>query len=206
MTGAIIGGSVLSAGANFFGAQQAGKAADAAQAQQMAYLNKNLEFQMQQYQQWQKIYGPIQKNLANFYKHLTPETLAASGIKHYEQQYRAVEQELQRSFAQRGIDSPAQDFLNQHAALSAAEAKAQIRQQAPLQVAQAKQGFLASNVSNPNAAGVSNAFGQFANVFGQQAQYYQQQQAAGIQGIGNAISGGLQQYIGMQTPGLPGGA
>jgi len=129
-----IGSAAINAGVSIYGASKANTQASRAQDAQTQANQANLDFQKQQYADWQAVYGPIRQNLSNFFQGLTPEAFAASGLKQYDLQYQAVEQNLQRSFAQRGLDSNAQDFLNQNAALSAAGTKATIRQQAPLQV------------------------------------------------------------------------
>lgn len=206
MVAAAVIGTVVSAGISYAGASKSAKAANNATAAQTAASNKNLAFQQQQYADWQAVYGPVQQNLSSFYQNLSGDALVASGLKNYEQQYQAVTQDLQRSFTQRGVDSPAQALLQQQAALGTAEFKATLRNEAPLQVAAAQQGFVDRNVVNPAAQGVSQQLSAQASLYGNQASQYNQQALVGYQAAGQAIQGGVssyaqyQQYQQMQTP------
>jgi len=191
---AIIGSAVVGAGASIYAGNKSASAAKQASGQQAAAADSNLAFQQAQYADWQAVYGPVQDNLSNFYQNLSGDTLVASGLKNYEQQYAAAEQNLQRSFTQRGIDSPAQGLLTQQAALGTAEYKATLRNDAPLKVAQLKQGFLDHNVQNPAAAGVSQQLSAQANLYGNQAAQYNNQATAGYQAAGQAIQGGVSGY------------
>lgn len=166
---------------------RATNAADAASAAQLA-------FQQQQYDDWQAVYGPIQDNLSSFYQKLTPETFAASGLQQAQQQYNATQEQFQRSFAQRGITTGAQAMMEQQAALSLAQEKAGIRQQAPMQVATAQQGFLNQQVNNPATTGISNALQNQTNLFGQQAATYNQQATQAYNVMGQNIQQGFQAY------------
>jgi len=195
---AMIGSAVVGAGAGILGASKSSSAAARAGDQQAIASKRQLAFQMQQYQDWKAVYGPIQDNLSNFYQNLTPDALIASGLKNYEQQHQATVQSLQRSFAQRGIDSPAQDLLTQEASLRSAEAKATLRTDAPFKVAQAQQGFLDHNVQNPAAGGVSGAFQNQANLYGKQSTQFNQFAATGYQAAGRAVNGGISNYLQFQ--------
>ena len=206
MVAAAVVGTVIGAGATVYSANKASGAANSATQAQTAASNANIAFQRQQYNDWQAVYGPVQQNLSSFYQNLSGDALVASGLKNYEQQYQAVEQNLQRSFTQRGIDSPAQDFLQQQAALGTAEFKATLRNEAPLQVAAAQQGFVDHNVVNPAAQGVSQQLSAQAQLYGNQAAQYNNQATAGYKAAGQAIQGGVssyaqyQQYQNLQTP------
>jgi len=192
---AIVGSAVVGAGVGIYSASKSSSTAARASDQQSVASTAQLAFQQQQYADWQAVYGPIQDNLSNFYQNLTPETLVASGLKNYEQQHVAVQQQLDRTFAQRGIDSPAQSFLAQNNSLRTAEAKATLRTDAPFKVAQAQQGFLDHQVVNPAGAGVANAYQNRVNFFGGQATQYNNQALAGYQAAGQAIQGGVSGYL-----------
>jgi len=198
MVAAAVVGTVVSGAISAHGASQAARASDRATNAQTAASAQQLAFQRQQYADWQAAYGPIQDNLSNFYQNLTSDSLVASGLKNYEQQYQATEQQLQRSFAQRGVDSGAQDALNQQSALATAEYKANLRNDAPLQVARLQQGFLDHNVQNPAGQGVASSLGQQASMFGQRANQLQQQANIGFQNAGNAIQSGVTGFVQQQ--------
>jgi len=235
VAGAIVGSALLGVGASVYSGNKASSAAGkASQAQTTASNNQaqtardtaaaqlqastdQLNFQKSQYNNWQAIYGPVASNLSSFYQNLTADNLAASGIQNYEQQYAQHAQSLQRAFAQRGIDSTAQDALTQQADLARAQVAANIRTTAPGLVATAQQGFLDHNVTNPATTGVANsytnkisalgsggagvqaAFGTQANLFGQQAAQANQQAMAGYRGAGQAITGGINSYMQYQA-------
>lgn len=174
----------------------------AAEKQEEA-ADAQLAFQKEQYDDWQNVYGPVRENLSNFYQDLTPETFTASGLAQISEQYEATQVQYERQFAQRGIDSPAQDLMQQQASLSAGKAKAELRHSAPLQLAQAEQSFLSNSVTNPAATGVSNAYGNQANLYGQETREAQAREAqatsdmwGSISGIGSSISSGVTGYLG----------
>lgn len=171
---------VGSAVAGIYGSKKAAKSAD-------RNADSSLGFQMQQYNDWKKVYGPIEENLSKFYQDMDPETFAASGLKQFEEQYQYNMQQLDRSFAQQGIEGGAKASLEQQASLSAAETRASIRQQAPLQMAQAQQSFLTGNVVNPMAAGITQTYENRAQMYGNQA-------AMGYQAASQALTGAASAY------------
>lgn len=209
--GASASASAKAAKANMSAADRAATLQAEAAERQAEIAQEQLDFQKQQYEDWESVYGPVRENLSDFYQDLTPETYTASGLSQIDQQYEATLLEFDRQFAQRGIDSPAQDALQLQVGLNAAGQKAAIRQRAPLTVASAQQGFLASNVSNPAATGVASSYQNQANVYGQQAGVYGQQanafrsqaardQAAyeqSIAAIGTSVSKGITAGIGL---------
>jgi len=204
MVWAAVGVGVVSAGASLYGSIQAGKQADAASAAQQAGTSADLAFQEQQYADWQSVYGPIQDNLSTFYQNLSADSLIASGLQEYGVQFAEQEKNIQRSFAQRGIDSPAQDFITSQAGLTQAENKAAIRNDAPLKLADAQQSFVSGNVRNPGAAGVSRSLQNQASFFGSQANRFAGQQQAGYQAAGTALNGAVDAYLSRpQTPSSP---
>ena len=201
MAWAAVAVGVGSAAVNVVGGIQAGKKASAAERTQAALTAQEVSFAKEQFQRWQDVYGPIQDNLSNFFQNLSGDSLIASGLKHYEAQFQDTQHQIQRSFAQRNIDSGAQDFLNQEAALTSAEFKATLRNNAPLQVAQAQGTFLRNNVTNPNTANVLNAYAGGAQFQGQQARQFQQQQVAAFQEAGQALNGAITAGVGgFNTP------
>ena len=170
---AAVAGTVVST----YGVWQQGQQADAARADaehmsdaQLTIMREQLDFQKQQYADWEDTYGPIEDRLANFYEGLTPEQLISTGLTNQQQAFQQSRENFQRSAAQRGINSPASFMIEQNMEMQNAMAKANVRTQAPLQVAQAQQGFLAAGRGqNPAAQGVAGAYSNMAGVYGQQA-------------------------------------
>lgn len=183
----VVGGVVAS--------RNAASASDRASSRQAAAGQANLDFQMQQYTDWQDVYGPIQDNLSSFYQNLTSEGLIASGLQEYDIQHQQVNEDLKRTFAQRGIDTGAQDLLNMQNDIQTAEFKAKLRNDAPQVVASAQQGFLDHNATNPGAAGVSAAQQNQSNAFGRQADQFAANAATAYQGVNTALQGGINAYL-----------
>ncbi len=167
-------------------AAQAQAAAARAMAQQNAINLEALDFAKAEYANWEKIYGPILSNLSHFYQNLSGDTLIASGLDKYELQYNQIQSNIQKSFAQRGIDSPAKEALVMQSALQKAGYVAKLRNEAPLKAAAAKQSFLTANVTNPFSNTISNAYNNEAVGYGQQAGIYA--------GEGNVAQGAANQY------------
>jgi len=195
-----IGQAVASSNAS----KRAAKSQAEALRSQEAAQEEQLDFQKSQYDDWQSVYGPVRENLASLYMDLTPETFAASGLAKLDQEYQQQFDDFERQFAQRGIDSPTQDMLQGSMALQHSRDSANVRQQAPLQVAGVQQNFLNQNVTNPAASGVANALGNTANLYGNQANFYGQQQryydqatANAVSGIGSSLAGGIATVTGL---------
>lgn len=133
---------------------------------------------------WDEIYGNLEDNLSDFYNNLTPETFAAAGIEHQVKEFEQAKQRVTQTIAQRNIDGSGVGLsLDKQAEFALAENKANIRHDAPLQVAEAKQGFVTSSGGKPgsmprapstgvgpNATGVSNAINNLGSIAGNQAQ------------------------------------
>jgi len=182
----------------------AGAARDSSNAMAQASADQ-LEFQQQQYADWQGVYGPIQAKLANFYDNLTAEQLTTSGLQQFEQQHTAAQDNIRRSFAQRGIDSPAMALLDQQASLSSATGKAKIRADAPLTLATAQQGFVNGSVMNPAGQGVSNAMNNITNMHQSNMTANNQMAISGAQAAGTALNGAVDAYVTSQYRTTPAG-
>ena len=209
---AIAGAAVVGAGASYMSAKSASKsssaataaASEAAQMQNEASLAQ-LEFQKQQYSDWENIFGPIQENLSSYYKSMKPETLSAIGIQNIEKSYNQSKKALDTGLAQRGLTGSGQ----QAAALTQLEtskmlAKAEVRTNAPQQVAQQQLGFLSAGLGLQSnlQQGISGAYTNQMNALGNQASNslaqasnYGQQAAAGYAGIGSSIGSGISTYM-----------
>ena len=78
MVGAIVGSAALGAASSSKAAKSSSKSADKASAsadrsRQLQYeaSMEQLDFQKKQYEDWENIFGPIQDNLSNYYKHMS---------------------------------------------------------------------------------------------------------------------------------------
>lgn len=186
-----IGTGTAMLGAAVIGGVASMSAADTAANAQERATDKQLALQWAQYNDWQETYGPIQDSLSEFYQELTPTAFIASGLQNLEKQYQTTQSQLQRSFVQRGIESPAQALLEQEAAFDVAESRAELRSTAPLTVATAQQGFLNQQVTNPATQAL-------AGTYGQQAQQAGQERGVALNQLGQAIQTGVSGYVSQQ--------
>ena len=156
---------------------------------------------------YDEIYGDVEKNLGDFYSALTPETFAAAGIEHEVKQYEQAGQRITESMAQRNLDSSGLvASVESQAELGHAERKANIRHEAPLKVAEAKAGFVASSGGRPGSpprtgaapgtSNVSNAMRSISNTMGRNAQADANRTSQAYSSVGNIIGTGLQLYSG----------
>ena len=135
-------------------------------------FGKNFEFGQEQYDLWENTFGSIEKNTAEFYKTLTPEHIAVTGVEKFQQQFETSMQRMHETFAQRGIkpSSGIAQSLKAQAELGAAETRAGIRRDAPLQAARASENFLQLGLQRDPTNLVSGSFEQqIKNLYGQSA-------------------------------------
>jgi len=168
--------------------------------EQAKVAREQLEFNKQQYEDWQKVFGPIQENLSEYYQGLDPDTYASRIKTRLETQFEMANHNLDRSLAQRGIEDSGlamamKKDLNQQLAIS----KTLANQQAEDIVEQKKlrflglglgnQGALLSNVNSSYGA-QAGAYGNLAAMYGGQAAMYGSQAARAGQALGN-LAGSL---------------
>lgn len=208
IAGTAVLGAVTSAkaakSASASSAAQTAVASETAAAQNEASMAQ-LEFQKQQYADWENIFGPIQNNLSSYYQNLHPDTFASLGIQNIEKQYATSRQNLDVALAKRGIENSGATVAGLTQLESARMlGKAEAQTNAPMQVAQLQQGFLATGLGTQSnlQSGISNAYSNQMNVLGQQssnalnqAGNYAQQAAAGYAGIGSSIGAGINTYM-----------
>lgn len=209
---AIIGAAAIGAGTSYMSSKSASKSADKAYASadatsQLQYeaSMEQLDFQKKQYEDWENIFGPIQDNLSSYYKHMSPDSIASLGIQNIEQSYTQSRQNLDTQLAKRGITNSGATA----AGLTSLEntrmlGKAEVRTNAPQQVAQQQLGFLSAGLGlQPSLQqGISGAMTNQMNMFGQQAtnqqgmaNQYSNQAAQAYSGIGSSIGQGINSYM-----------
>ena len=209
---AIGGSAALGSVTSYMGA----KKSSAASAETAAAMRKSaklqykatmaqLDFAKQQYNEWQGIFGPIEQNLSSYYKNLSPDSFAALGIQNIEQEYSRSREQLDIALAKRGItDSGATVAGMTELEGNRLLGRAQVRAQAPTQVAQMQQGFLSVGLGQQAQLqqGINNAYSNQIGVFGQQvsnnlnqSNMYAQQAAQGYATAGSAIGQGINTYM-----------
>lgn len=180
-------GALSSRSASRSAARQAARSQEAANEASMAQL----EFQREQYDDWQNIFGDIQENLSEFYRTLSSDFIEAQGIEQFEKERSRALTQIRENFAQRGIgDSGLATQAETDLALMSAEQRAQIRANAPMQAAQQRAGFLQIGLGQNPQGQMSQALGQRTQFLGNQANTNTQlaMQAAG------ASSQAMQQF------------
>ena len=213
---AIIGAAAIGAGTSMASAKSASKSssaalasADAAAQLQYEVSMEQLDFQKQQYSNWEDIFGPIQQNLSNYYKNLSSDTIASSGLQNIEQQYVTSRQSLDQALAKRGITNSGATA----AGLTQLETarmlgKAQVQTNAPMMAAQQQSNFLAGGLGQQSQLqqGISNTYSNQMNMFGQQSlnkqnmsNQYANQAAQAYSGIGSSIGTGISSYMNYQS-------
>lgn len=122
--------------AAFGGDDDTGSAGDALRAQQ-------LEEARRQQAEWDKVYGPIQDKLAKNLRNMSLATVSALGLEGVEQEFEAAGVQIRQQVAQRGLEgSGLEQEFKSRAAISKAEAKAEVRAEAPAKLEAAQRSFL----------------------------------------------------------------
>lgn len=170
-----IAGSVMSSRASSKASQ---RAADAQNAQ--------LSFDMERYDDWQNIFGGVQENLSNYYNSISPDYYVAAGLEAFEKEREAQMGKLSETLAQRGLsNSGLYATVATEDAIASAEARANIRREAPRQAREDQSRFLQIGMGQNPGSSVSSTLGGIAA--NAQTQANQASQAAG-QAMGSAIS------------------
>lgn len=212
MVGAIVGSAAVGAASSYSASKSASKSADKAYASADAASKlefetsmAQLDFQKEQYADWENIFGPIQDNLSSYYKNLSADSVASLGIQNIEQSYVQSRQNLDTQLAKRGITNSGATA----AGLTSLEntrmlGKAEVRSTAEQTVAQQQLGFLSAGLGLQSGLqqGVSNAYSNQANILGQQstaatnsANNYSNQAAQAYSGIGSSVGTGISSYM-----------
>lgn len=165
ITAAAIGvaGSVYASNKSSKAAKKAGnQAADAEAAR--------LDFEKQQWQEWQDTYGPVEDQLAAYYETLTPTFRITQGLEAHEKEMERAKTKINETLAQRGIaTSGIAAQVGTEMAVASAEERARIRAAAPMEVAKEKLGFLQVGLGMNPDQGMRDALGAQALRTGQDA-------------------------------------
>lgn len=178
--GGVIGGAI--------GDTLSGASAKEIARLQAEIQREQLAFTQQRYQDWMDVYGPVEKNLGEFYNNLSAEDLTATRLNKSQTAFQATMENVKKNFAQRGLDPSTQEAILGLAELNQAKNRANIRYETPLQLAETKQNFVNSGRgSGANAAaGVTSALQNTANLYGQQYNNQVAQDTALMDTLGTA--------------------
>lgn len=177
-TGVVAGTSLLGAGLSANSANKASKAASSAEA-------ASLGFAKQQYDDWLKIFGPIQTNLSNYYNTLSPSRIEAQGKEAIELERTEWISRIEENFAARGLTGSAMEG----SALADVErqtaiGKANVAATAEDVAAQKKLGFLTLGYGQ-------NPAGAMQNVLQSQAQSKRNLATSSAQAAGKALGSAI---------------
>ena len=210
--GAIAGAAVIGAGASMYSGSKAAKSADRASDRaaasadaQTALGYEQLDFNKQQYDDWNAIFGDTQKTLANYYNTLNPDVFASIGLQNLEQEYTRSRTQLDTALAKRGITNSG-ITTNDLSTLEAARmlGRAEIRNNATSQVKAEQMNFLAVGKGQQSQlqSGINSSYSNMINSMGQQAanQYslannFTNQANQAYAGVGQAIGSGVNAYM-----------
>jgi len=185
--------AAVSAGASIFGASKASSAAKSASKSQAAAEAAALEFQQQQYQDWQDTFGPIQDNLSMYYQNINPDYYEATGLANFQKERQQQLADLNASLAQRGLASSGlAATVKRENAIDTAEQRAQIRTNAAQQAIADQSNFLQIGMSSNPASSYGSTLSQIAQ---NKAVTAQNAQAA----AGTAVSGATSSLLNMGT-------
>ena len=185
--------AAVTAGASIFGATSASNAASDATDAQSAAEAAALDFQKQQYQDWQDIYGPIQDNLSMYYQNINPDYYEATGLANFQKERQQQLTDLNTSLAQRGLtNSGLAATVKRENAIDTAEQRAQIRTNATQQAIADQSNFLQIGMGiNPASS--------YGSTLSQIAQNKAATAAAAQKTAGTAVSGATSSLLNMGT-------
>jgi len=211
----MVGAAVVSAGAAIYSAYESGEQADQAQssqeqamAQQQAIADEQMAYQQELRSQWDQTFGSVERNLSDYYNNLSPEKLTTAGVQANQESFQAVQKQLQQTLAQRGISGTGVEAQGlTQLAVSQAQQDANVRVNAPQQVAQQQQGFYSLGIPQKQAiqGGINSAYGSQMGVqqgaynhYSNQYNQAQQAQNAAYGSLANVV-GQTAAYYGAET-------
>lgn len=169
MTAMITAAAIGVAGSAYM-QHKSSKAAEKAGKQATEAQDERLDFEREQWQEWQDTYGPIEDSLANYYDTLTPTMRITQGLEAHEKEMDRAKTQVRATLDQRGIGTSGIAAQTEtEMAVSSAEERARIRAAAPMEVAKEKLGFLSVGLGMNPQQGMRNALGDVANAAQQDA-------------------------------------
>ena len=167
--------AAITGATSLFGSISSNKAASKATDASSAANAAALDFQKQQYQDWQDTFGPIQDNLSKYYQNISPDYFEATGLTNFMTERAAQIKQLDTTLAQRGLsNSGLAATMKRETAINTAEQRATIRTNASTQAAAAQSNFLQIGVSTNPSAALGNTLNQQASQAAQSAATAQQ--------------------------------
>lgn len=148
---------------SLFGASKASSASKAASKSQAAAEAAALEFQKQQYQDWQDTFGPIQDNLSLYYQNISPDYYEATGLANFQKERQQQLADLDTQLAQRSLtNSGLAATIKRENAIDTAEQRAAIRTGAKQQAVSDMSNFLQIGMGSNPASSYGSTLSQIA--------------------------------------------
>lgn len=163
-TAAAIG---IGAAGTAYSAREAGKAGKA----QAGAAKDQTALQAQRYARFDELYGPLEEQVTEYARNLTPEDQTARGYTAIAEETAKAEKSIAKTLAQRGITGGgAEAGARTSLELTKALSRADVKQRAPQEVAAIQSGILAQGqgLEQSAAAGLSQAYQQQGIAAGQQ--------------------------------------
>jgi len=96
---------------------------------------------------WQRLYGGVEQDLADFFNNLTPDTYEAQGLEAQQVEFQKAQDNISAFLAERGLGQSGVAIESQQdLELANAQMRAKIRREAPFKVAEVKQSFLQTGI------------------------------------------------------------
>ncbi len=156
----MITAAVIGVAGSAYASNRASSASDRATDAASDAEQARLDFEMEQWDEWQATYGNVEDQLAAYYETLTPTFRATQGLEAHEKEMNRMKKNVRETLDQRGIGTSgiAAQF-EMETSISSAEERARIRAAAPLEVAREKLGFLQTGLGMQPQAGMRDALG-----------------------------------------------
>lgn len=191
-----VGTVAVSAYSAYSADQAAGEQLDASKDAQAAQM----QFEREKIEKWEKVYGPIQTNLAAYYSSLTPEYYEAQGLEAFQREHQVAKEKVETSFAQRGItDSGIAATSDLAFAVERAESRATIRAQAPSIAAEEQKSFLSLGLGIKPGASYSQALATQTQEARQSARLAEQQAGEATEAFVSEAGTALSDYFNKPT-------
>lgn len=169
------------AGSMIDGPQQTAAGEAAAAQQQIA---------QQQMDQWNRLYGPVEQNLSNYYSKVTPDQVTSLGLQNVQKEFQNQMKQTQKTMAQRGVGATtAGNQLMSGQRMDLAQSRANVRLTAPAQLRAEQMSFLATG-----KGAQTNAYNSMTSALGAQGAAGAAYENQLNQGIGNLAQAGMQYY------------
>jgi len=200
-TAVVIGSTAVGANESRKARKSASRSVAAATAAEAEANAAQLAFEKKKYNDWKKVYGPVEKNLAKYYKNLSPGKYAAKGLTAFNEERVKMLTALEEDFAQRGItNSGVAGSVMLQESMQAAETRAGIRMDAKDKVQGMRADFLSIGLGHkPDLGRTLEGQAQRAGDFRSEAlsnlNAVQRSEAAATQNLITQVGTGIADYL-----------